>query len=163
MRRRIIEIDEQKCNGCGLCAKACCLGEVCAANVDAGDDAVVVNADDYFYLSAVTLYGDLGGIAFSFTVCKSLIAIVDAVVIYRQLFKIRSIGEDGAARFIGGGESLLLDYGRGDFIGKAKRTAGNEGDKSENYPGGHFLSMIRKPPQMKNRIMYILQKSAFLL
>ena len=92
-----------ECGLLGLCAKACGLGEVCAANVDAGDDAVVVNADDYFYLSAVTLYGDLGGIAFSFTVCKSLIAIVDAVVIYRQLFKIRSIGEDGAARFIGGG------------------------------------------------------------
>ena len=123
-----------ECGLLGLCAKACCLGEVCTAHVDTGNNAVAVNADYYFYFSAVTLYGDLGGITYGFPVCKSLVAIVDVIVIYCQLFKIRSIGEDSAARFIGGSKSLLLDYGRSDFIGKAKRTAGDEGDESENYP-----------------------------
>ena len=32
MRRRIIEIDEQKCNGCGLCAKACHEGAIGMVN-----------------------------------------------------------------------------------------------------------------------------------
>ena len=32
MKRRIIKIDENKCNGCGLCAKACHEGAIGMVN-----------------------------------------------------------------------------------------------------------------------------------
>ena len=46
MKRRIIEIDENKCNGCGACAAACHEGAIAMVNAPYFDGArLLISAD----------------------------------------------------------------------------------------------------------------------